>query len=307
MQIVTTQPLTEDARLKAKNFRPDIVHAFHAFKSGLVALELAQRLSTPLVITITGTDVHSDLYHSERREIVLSVLRAANAITTFATAIADELLEFDKSLATKTHIIPQGIWFPPQEIWDLRKHLSISADVPLLLLPANIRRVKRPMLAFEGVRLLRNLGFDAHILFVGEILETDEWKRLSEAIANCQWSHYLGSVPMERMVSVYLACDIVLNTSEHEGGMANALVEGMWLKRPILASAVAGNLSLVREKETGLIFRDAEELAKKAARLLMDEDLRKRLVENAHRWVRQNCDPIREAQSYLKVYNEIAG
>lgn len=65
VQIVTTQPLTEDARLKAKNFRPDIVHAFHAFKSGLVALELAQRLSTPLVITITGTDVHSDLYHSD--------------------------------------------------------------------------------------------------------------------------------------------------------------------------------------------------------------------------------------------------
>ncbi len=301
-QVVTTQPLTDDERRRAISFQPDIIHAFHAFKAGVVALELSREISAPLVVTITGTDVHSDLLDHKRQETVLQVLRAAAAITVFAPAIADELVNLDSSLATKVHTIPQGIWFPEQEIWDVREHCSIPADAPLLLLPANIRKVKRPILAFEGVRLLRQQGFNAYLAFVGAILETDEWEQLKAAMANQKWTHYLGAVPMERMASVYQAADIVLNTSEHEGGMANALLEAMWLRRPVLASAVAGNLSLVRHEETGLLFSDANELSEQAARLLTNSALRDRLVQTAHEWVRQNCDPIKEARSYLQVY-----
>ncbi len=302
---MTTQPLTDTERERAKDFRPNIVHAFHAFKAGVAALELAQQISATLVVTITGTDVHTDLHHPERREAVLRVLRAASAITTFAPAIADELSAIDNSLVAKIRTIPQGVWFPPQETWNVRGHLGIPNNVPLILLPANIRKVKRPMLALEGVRLLRERGFDAHILFVGEILEADEWERLKAAMENRQWAHYLGPIPMERMASAYLASDVVLNTSEHEGGMANALLEAMWLKRPILASAVAGNLSLVRHEETGLLFGNAKELAEQAIRLLTDLNLRERLVQSAYEWVCQNCNPTEEARSYLRIYCEI--
>ncbi len=303
VKVVTTQPMSEDAKQQAVDFRPDIVHAFHAFKAGVAALELAQKISAPLVVTITGTDVHTDLHHPERREFVLRVLKMATAITTFAPTIADEISVIDNSLVTKIHIIPQGIWFPPQETWDVRGHLGIPNNIPLILLPANIRKVKRPMLALEGVRLLRERGFDVHLLFVGEILEADEWERLKAAIENCQWTHYFCPIPMERMASAYLASDIVLNTSEHEGGMANALLEAMWLKRPVLASAVAGNLSLVRDEETGLLFNDVKDLAEQAKRLLTDTSLRERLVQKAHEQVRQNCDPNKEAQNYLQVYH----
>ena len=303
MQIVTTQPLTDEAKESALSFRPEVVHAFHAFKSGIVALELARQVSAPLVVTITGTDVHSDLHHPNRRELVLGVLKSASAITTFSPEIANELVSADASFSRKVFVIPQGVWFPNQEAWDVREHLGISNDVPLLLLPANIRKVKRPRLAFEGVSLLRKLGFDAHILFVGEVLEQEEWEQLNDVMKNCQWAHYLGPVPMERMASVYLAAEIVLNTSEHEGGMANALLEGMWLKRPVLVSKVAGNVSLVRHEETGLLFSDAKELANQAARLLTDAGLRERLVQNAYEWVLKNCNPIKEAQSYLRVYH----
>lgn len=301
-QVVTTQPLTDDERRQAISFQPDIIHAFHAFKAGVVALELSQKISAPLVVTITGTDVHSDLLVPKRRETVLRVLQAADVITVFAPAVADELVNLDSSLATKVHTIPQGIWFPEQKSWNVREHFGIPADAPLLLLPANIREVKRPMLAFEGVQLLREQGWDAHLAFVGAILERDEWELLKAAMANQKWVHYLGAVPMEQMVSVYQAADIVLNTSKHEGGMANALLEAMWLRRPVLASAVIGNSSLVRHEETGLLFSDANELSEQATRLLTNSALREHLVQTAYEWVRQNCDPIKEARSYLQVY-----
>ncbi|MCH8162736.1 MAG: hypothetical protein IIA99_01385, partial [Proteobacteria bacterium] len=38
-----------------KKFNPDVVHAFHAFKSGPMALQVAKKLNKPLLVTITGT------------------------------------------------------------------------------------------------------------------------------------------------------------------------------------------------------------------------------------------------------------
>lgn len=303
--VLVAQTPLEEALAQVTAFRPDILHAFHAFKAGIFAFSLSQAVAIPFVVTLTGTDVHEDLHHSERGQQVRQVLEAAAAITVFSEAIAEELTSLLPSVRAKVHIVPQGVWFPPQENWEVRSHLNIPTFVPVLLLPANIRRVKRPLLAVEGTAKLRERGFKAHLLLAGDILEREEGERVIAALRNASWAHYLGSVPMERMASVYRVADIVLNTSEHEGGMANALLEAMWLERPVLASRVPGNQSFLRDGETGLLFDTADELAYKAEQLLTDAKLRQRLVRCAKAWVQNHCDPTTEAQRYLQVYASI--
>jgi glycosyltransferase involved in cell wall biosynthesis len=302
VQVLPTQPLPQDADDLIQGFRPQIVHALHAVKAGTIARPIAQSLGVPFIVTLTGTDVHGDFQDAQKRPAMAAVLRDAAAIVTFTPEVASEVREALPEVAGKIFVIPQGVWLPPQEVWDVRKQLGLAKETPLLLLPANIRKVKRPSLAIEGVAKGRRLGVDAHLLLAGAILETDEWQRVEEALKQHAWLHFLGAVPSERMGSVYEAADIVLNTSLHEGGMANALLEAMWLKRPVLASAVMGNTSLVRHEETGLLFRDADELAQQAHRLLTDKALRQRLIDNAFVWVRQHCDPMKEAQRYREVY-----
>ena len=306
VQVAVVSEPRASLRQFSLQFQPDIVHAFHAFKAGVAALDLAERLGVPLVVTVTGTDVHPDLLSPDRREAVLRVLEASDAVVAFSSSIAEELLAAMPSLCEKVHIVPQGVWFPPQESWDVRKQLSIPEDVPLLLLPANIRRVKRPTLAFEGTPLLREKGFDAHLLFVGSVLEDDEWERLERIIRQHEWVRFAGAVPTEKMASVYEAADIVLNTSEHEGGMANSLLEAMAIGRPVLAADVTGNRSLVQDGVNGLLFKDAEEMAEKAAMLLTNENLRQKIVTAAKEWVRQNCDPEEEAKRYLRIYERVS-
>ena len=41
--------------------RPHLVHAFHALRTGPLALRLARRLEIPLVVTLTGTDANHEL------------------------------------------------------------------------------------------------------------------------------------------------------------------------------------------------------------------------------------------------------
>ncbi len=304
VQVVVTT--SADAVEQGISFCPQIVHAFHAYKAGVVALQIAQRAGAPLFVTLTGTDLHEDLHHSERSHYVRQVLTHAFAIVVFSEAIAEELIATLPDLREKVRIIPQGVWFPPQEDWAVRAQCGIPSDAPVLLLPANIRKVKRPLLAVEGVRRLRQKGWDAHLLLMGEVLERDEGERVMAALQKEPWAHYLGSVPMERVVAVYRAADIVLNTSLHEGGMANALLEAMILERPVLAARVSGNTTAVRERETGLLFNDAAELAEQAERLLLDAALRQRLVRNAKQWVLHHCDPLREAQRYWQLYRKVA-
>jgi glycosyltransferase involved in cell wall biosynthesis len=58
----------------------------------------------------------------------------------------------------------------------------------------------------------------------------------------------------------------VLNTSLSEGAAPTILEAGI-LGRPVVAADVPGNRSLLRHRETGLLFGDEEEMAKQVLAL----------------------------------------
>ena len=64
-------------------FRPAVVHAFHALRTGPAALRLARRVGAPLLVTITGTDVNQDLLDPDSAPVVRRVLEGAAAISVF--------------------------------------------------------------------------------------------------------------------------------------------------------------------------------------------------------------------------------
>jgi len=86
--------------------------------------------------------------------------------------------------------------------------------------------------------------------------------------------------------------------------MANSLLEAMAAGRPVLASAIEGNRSLVVDGVNGLLYRDEMDFALKAGRLVADPLLRQRLGLAARDFVRENCDPMDEAEKYLALYRK---
>src|SRR5437660_543724 len=50
---------------------PALIHAFHAYRVGPLALRLARRLEVPLVVTLTGTDANHDLFDPARAASVV--------------------------------------------------------------------------------------------------------------------------------------------------------------------------------------------------------------------------------------------
>ncbi len=140
------------------------------------------------------------------------------------------------------------------------------------------------------------------LLYVGPILDPEEGEALLRALRTRPWARHAGVQPHDRMWSLFEAADVIVNASISEGGMANSVLEAMAAGRPVLASDIEGNRSLVEHGLTGFLFRTEDELEMYAERLVDDAVLRRRLGE-AGRLRLEHLSPAgREVGSYAALY-----
>jgi L-malate glycosyltransferase len=285
--------------------RPRLVHAFHAFQTGPLALDVARRLAVPCVVTLTGTDVNHDLVDAERAATVHSVLAGAAAITVFHRSIADRVAGALPAAAARVVEIGQAVRFERTEPMDLGAAWALPADRLLVLFPGGVRGVKNPRLALEGLAPVAARHPRVRLAYAGPILEPAEGDALLAALAGHPWARYLGVVPHGHMASLHAQADVVVNTSRSEGGMANSVLEALALGRAVLASAIEGNRSLVEHDVTGLLFRDRAELTAQAERLVTDPGLRARLGAAGRARIERDYSAVREADAYLALYRSL--
>lgn len=88
--------------------------------------------------------------------------------------------------------------------------------------------------------------------------------------------------------------------------MANSVLEAMAVGRPVLASDIEGNRSLVEHGVTGFLFEEPDEFRALAERLIVDPALRRALGEAGQARVRTRFPPQRELDGYLAQYHRLA-
>jgi L-malate glycosyltransferase len=286
-------------------FGPDLVHGFHAFRVGPLALRLARRLEVPLVVTLTGTDVNEDLFDPSRAPIVRRVLEGASRLVVFHGAIADRVASALPDLRDRFTVVPQAVTLPHGQAFPLDERWPLPASRVLFLFPAGLRAVKRPRLPLAPFDVLTARRSEVRLLYVGPILDPDEGRALDAALRDRPWAKHLGAVPHEAVRSLLAASDVVLNCSLSEGGMANSVLEAFAMGRAVLASDTEGNRSLVEDGVTGLLFRDEAELLAQAERLTVESALRARLGAAGRSLIEGRYPPEREIEGYLDTYRQV--
>src|SRR5438034_9846358 len=89
-------------------FRPAVIHAFHAYRVGPLALRVARRAEIPLVVTLTGTDANHDLFDPERASVVRRVLEGASRLTAFHASIVERIAGALPDLRGRLVAVPQS-------------------------------------------------------------------------------------------------------------------------------------------------------------------------------------------------------
>lgn len=289
-----------------EEFTPDLVHGFHASSSGQVVTDAAFRLGIPSILTVTGTDVNTDLFDPYRRTEIMNVLRRATRIVVFHDVMRVKLVGELPEVEHRIRVIGQTVRCQ-EAPFDLRHHLGLQPDDLIFCIPSGIRRIKDVTFCLKPLDALRIRYPQVKAVFVGPIIEAAEGARLQELLRDYPWAFYLGPVPHEQLCAMLTSVDVVINSSLSEGGMANSILEAMSRGRAVLARDIEGNRSVVQDGIDGLLFGSEEEFSHKTERLIREPSLRHALGKSGKEKIEREFSREEEIQDYLQLYQEAIG
>ncbi len=286
---------------KVKKFDPDIIHAFHAYKSGVNALELKKIIRKPLIVTITGTDINHDIFNKNKKDYVIDVLKGSDCITVFHESIKRKVRRFYDNEIT---IIKQSVRLKDDKC-DIRAKLNLSEKDIIFFVPSALRKIKYGYFYLDRLGQLKTLFPGLKVIVAGRAIEKRFAKAFLGRIEGLSWIRYIEKIPHEKMKCVFEDIDIVLNSSISEGGMSNSVLEAMSVAKPVLASDIEGNRSIIMDNLNGMLFADKEEFSQKAKQLIKDEQLRKAVGKKAKQIIETRFRFADEINSYIDCYKKI--
>lgn len=287
-----------------------IVHAFHAYRTGAPLLPALRTRRSPLVVSMAGTDLNHDLLEPEHAVVVKEVCALADALVLMHEAQEELVLRSVPELKEKLVTIHPGVELPDLNEALYRKARSrraawgVKDDEIVLLLPAGLRQVKRPLFAIEPLARLRKEGIPVVLILLGSVIDDGVAAAFDHAVEGRAWIKRLPALTPDEMNACYLAADVVLNTSTSEG-LSNAVIEAMAAGRPVLASDIEGNRACISNFRNGLLFGDEEAFLAKARRLAKEPSLRRALGETARADVADRFDPRREVERHIELYKSL--
>lgn len=222
--------------------------------------------------------------------------RISNRIITNSMATARR---FGPDLKDKVEVVYNGIDLDWLNDETPGKPPLIRPEWKVVLMVARISKGKRHDLALRAFEKTAEMTQDCHLVCVGakDHNEPGWWDELQGATSKSPFLdriHLIGKVDDVR--PWYRAASVLLFPSENEA-FGRVLVEAMGSGIPVVATRSGGVPEIIRDGEDGFLTspNNPEELAYALLRVLMDEQIRNQLSENARK---------RALQFGLKVHVE---
>lgn len=282
--------------------RYSLIHGLNITHFTRVLSAFPEITRLPLLLTTTGTDVNYDLVLNREPEIIRT-LNAVDYIVIFTDYFKTIFKKLYPENLGKLVTIPQGVSLEKGD-GPNRSQLGLHEDDFVFLLPSGFRPVKNLELAIDGLEKLQPEFPHLHLLILGTIIDQEYSDRILKRINALPWVIYPGEFPHQQMYSLLSIGDVVLNTS-HAEGQPQAALEAMSLGKPCLLTAVPGNINIIENGREGYYVHNQEDLATAARTLMLNQDLRRQMGENARHLVEEKYSLQKELDAYEQLYCQL--
>jgi len=243
----------------------DLIDAHYFYPDGVAAVMLGRCFGKPVTITARGSDIHVLAQHRWPRKMIQWAAREAAGIVTVCEALKGSLVALGVS-PDKIRVLRNGVdleKFRPGDRAAARDKHGI--DGVTLLSVGNLVPLKGHDLAIKALASLPQ----ARLVIVGEGPEETSLRGLAAELKVADRVRFLGRLPQDALPSLYLAADVLLLLSTHEG-WANVLLEAMACGTPVVASNVGGTPEVVGASDVGELVheRSPSHVAEAIQRLL---------------------------------------
>ena len=192
---------------------------------------------------------------------------------------------------------------------EFRRRFGLPQDEFLIVCVARVDPLKNHALLLRALSVARRAGARVSLACLGGVdpghqAYAEQLRRLSAQLAVSAAVHWLGW--QEDVVPWLAAADAAALVSHIEAAPL-ALLEAGAAGLPLLATAVGGNVEVVLQNQTGLLFQPDEVDACAAAivRLSRDDNERRRLGQQAQRHVREHFSLARISVTWMEILADV--
>lgn len=297
----------------------DVIHS-HYWLSGVAGSYLRDAWDTPHVVSFhtlarvkdvaSPGDPPEPLFRKRGEDRVIA---SADRVIAPTETERGQLIELYGARASNIYVAPPGVdldRFTPGDRAAAKRRFGFSDD-PLVVFVGRLQAFKGTDIAVAALGHLKRLVPDARLAIVGGDSprgSRGERVRLRLAARRLGVSDHLRfmePVPHTELPELYRAADVVVVPSASESFGLVAL-EASACGTPVVATAVGGLRSIVRDGETGYLvrLREPKSFAAALSRVLADPGCQHRLGANAVR-VARRFPWARTTDGILEAYSSV--
>jgi PEP-CTERM/exosortase A-associated glycosyltransferase len=309
-----------------KRIKPHLLHAHSPVLNAIPALRVGRRLGLPVIYELRalwedaavdhGTTQEGSIRYRLSRALETYALKRVAAVTTICEGLRNEILSRGIA-AERITVIPNGVDvddFAPGGVADLVLKESLGLG------GATVIGFAGSFYAYEGLDLLLSVlpqvlakAPEVRVLLVGGGPQEAALKAQAASLGVADRVVFAGRVPHAEVKRYYDLID-VLAYPRHAMRLTDLVtplkpLEAMAQSKLLIASDVGGHRELIRDNETGLLFRagDATALAAKILAALGDRTRWPAIQRAARRFVEVERTWRGSIARYAPVYARLTG
>jgi len=291
--------------------KPDLIHAHWTLPQGLTGIICKKVLGIPCITTIHGSDVHG-LQYPLLKALNRIVIKNSDICT--ANSRASAKMVSDIAGREDTQVIPMGVdtnlFSRSDKIDIIRKKNEIDGNV--LLFVGRLIRVKGVYYLIKALPKVLKQHPKTKLLIVGSGPEKRRLIQLSAELEIIKRVVFIDVVLQDDLIPLYSMANIlilpsIMDITGETEGLGVVLLEAMACRVPVIGSDVGGIKDIIIDGETGLLSKqkNSDSLAEKIISLLSDEQLRKKVIENGFKLVKEKFTWEAISNRFLNIYLEV--
>jgi len=232
------------------------------------------------------------LFYSYYRE-QKPLLSISDRIITASHELVNDLRRwFGEQIATKAVPVFNGIdpevFSPSRHLRrNLRRKFGIQDNETLLMTSGTLNKEKGHHLAIKSLSYMQREIPNTKLMIVGS---GESQKLLEKQVREAGLEDkvlFTGFVPNHEMVKYYNAADIYLMPTLRIEGLPFVLLEAMSCAKPVIATCIGGNTSVIRDGENGLLIEpnDIKQLTRNIIIIIRDDKMAERLSFSARKTI----------------------
>lgn len=282
----------------------DLIHAFGAIPTGLIAIFLSKVLKIPSLVTFRGGELgdlpqinYGNMVHFYHRWIVRYICSETTGLVLLSR-FQEKLFHIFTLTTPHLNIVPFGVdtnYFKP--ILERRLNEPIQ-----LLHVANLTPVKDQITLLKAFSKIRT-AVPAKLTIIGEDYSGGSIQGAARSLGVTPDVEFLGQIPNEELPSHYAKAHFLLLTSLYEG-------EGVvCVEAAAIGTVVCGtNVGIIHDLSEYMVAvepGDFTSLAEKVITLYRDSEAYSELQLGALNWVKQH-DLSWTTNEYIRIYEELS-